>query len=311
MTYSSKHISQSLCRRYRVKPITDIPTLRYSPVYVASELARRSRAPERLRPFLAAMLHVGIAACEQRGYTTPPAYVAFHLPMEVIATAFGRDVKTIHRWATALAKLRYLDWAPHYGKRRGQTAITGTVWAVRLTGTPRLCLDDLRHPWRNLDGDISQGLTAFRLYSTRAMSESIKGPQKVINTELLLNWGLRNYTSELVNPTPTFANPTDLLEILYLADAPRGERAESVDRCAHMIVAKLGDDNRNLNCWRRVLWNALRAVDAGRNSLHWLYNTLARAIDVRKHSTNNAAAWFIYTLREQGVFLQRQHTPVA
>lgn len=130
------------------------------------------------------LLHeLGLYSIHVRGLTQQPTVAVFHLPVELIASHLEIDRTTVWRNLQPLIKAGVLDARDHYDSLKGQTAVTGKVWAVSVT--PERVLSGqalpvkLRHadmvfPWRDLTADVERGRTAYAVTRTEARQQAEK-----------------------------------------------------------------------------------------------------------------------------------------
>lgn len=96
--------------------------------------------------------------------------VVLHLPVDLLADHLGVHRSTLWRWAKVLEDKGFLARRVHRGtlerevdgEKKPLPVATGTVWAVRVRpGKARLTYEDLKHPWRDMQADVAQGITAW------------------------------------------------------------------------------------------------------------------------------------------------------
>ena len=112
------------------------------------------------------LLHsVAVATVAARAYPVVPSQVTFHQPQELLARALGCHLVTVWRWTAALEAVGLLDARAHFTTSNGTTRTDGTLYAVSLKAGHRAHLphDDLKHEWRDLDGDRAAGRTAWKV----------------------------------------------------------------------------------------------------------------------------------------------------
>ncbi|WP_135230126.1 hypothetical protein [Deinococcus fonticola] len=111
----------------------------------------------------------------------------YHLPLELLAAHFRVDRTTIWRNLQPLVSAGVLDARDHYGRLKGQTAVTGKVWAVSINPERQLSghaepvkvrHHDLTAPWRNLDADTESGRTVWNLTRTEEQKAAYKAQRE-------------------------------------------------------------------------------------------------------------------------------------
>jgi DNA-binding MarR family transcriptional regulator len=112
------------------------------------------------------LAHLALEVARHRAYSPKVTQVSFHLPAEVLACELGVHRSTLWRQLKPLAQRGLIDHRPHKTTLKGQTRNDGTLWAIKLFPTrgkrARLSHEEMKHPWRDLEGDIRKGRTAFR-----------------------------------------------------------------------------------------------------------------------------------------------------
>ncbi|UZX16814.1 helix-turn-helix domain-containing protein (plasmid) [Thermus sp. PS18] len=193
---------------------------------------------------------------------------------DALAVALGIPPASLYRVLASLeAKglIRRRAWQTP-ATLRGRTGVyaAGTLYAVRLPHRerrPRLDLEDLRHPWRDLEEDARRGRTAWSL------RESYTSPPEEDSRvlELLLGFSLSPGEAE---------NPLALDSLTALLRARPAERRTLVEALALSLAREFRDPG-SLRFYAWVLWNALRAE---------LYGLMEGALE--------AVAWAIRRARE-------------
>ena len=140
-----------------------------------------AECPQTARKIFRLLHELGLESVRKRGLPTRPDIAVFHLPVELLAAHLQVERTTIWRNVQPLKEAGILDERDHYDTLRGQTAVTGKLWAIStmpelvLSGQNRrvrLTHADLRHQWRNLDRDVREGRTAYDLTRTEARKEA-------------------------------------------------------------------------------------------------------------------------------------------
>ena len=140
-----------------------------------------AECPRTARTLFRLLHELGLESIRKRGLPVRPDIAVFHLPIELLAAHLGIDRVTVWRNLQPLKEAGLLDERDHYGTLRGQTAVTGKVWAIAtapelvLSGQNRkvrLTYADIRHQWRNLERDVKAGRTAYNLTRTEAQQQA-------------------------------------------------------------------------------------------------------------------------------------------
>lgn len=239
--------------------------------------------------------HVALVVAGARGYHPKTTHVTFHCPLEIVALVLGVHRSTIWRHLPTLLARGLIDTRPHKATLRGQTRNDGSLWQVRLhpkRGTrARLSYDELKHTWRDLEGDVEQGRTAYEVVK-QGVQQSKDLPLEQVDTAPILAWALppqgvktplgltvaaaESGTGGFIGAQAAGPARGELERLLDLPFMPRAARAEAVDGAAKTIAGALGDTG-SLNFYRLLLWNLLRARDhLGLDGFGVLYNAVDR-----------------------------------
>ena len=150
--------------RLTVPVLPPVPVLRPScgPLDTITARCTLKAGPRRL---LELLHQVAVSTVAARAYPVIPSQVTIHQPQEVIAAALGCALKSVYNWTQALLTAGLLDARAHFTSSQGVTRVDGMLYAVALK--PRhvahLPHDDLKHEWRDLDGDRAAGRTAWKI----------------------------------------------------------------------------------------------------------------------------------------------------
>lgn len=250
--------------------------------------------PATARAIFRALFHVALDVARACGFTATVTRAVFHLPAELVMAYVGRAKSAFYENLGHLRRLGLIDAEAHMGDLRGEKVATGTLWAVSLqpgrvlaghAAPVRLRHEDWAHEWRNLNKDVRECRTVYRVLNgpvTAAQSHpdsqelpegadrgKIRGktPAQTVNMDVLADWAIKSAAPPssdtlTVRPTPSAAQSV----IWSLGDGarvPRWERARVVDRQAHALAAAFGDGEGSLGFWRKLVWNVLRGIDAG------------------------------------------------
>lgn len=140
-----------------------------------------SECPRTARTLFRLLHELGLESVRKRGLPSRPDIAVFHLPLELLAAHLQVDRVTVWRNLQPLKEAGLLDERDHYGTLRGQTAVTGKVWAIStapelvLSGQSRrvrLTHTDLKARWRDLDRDVREGRTAYELTRSEAQKQA-------------------------------------------------------------------------------------------------------------------------------------------
>lgn len=135
----------------------------------------RAECPATARRIYRRLFEIGLQTVRARGLPKVPDVAVFHLPLELLAAHLEVSRETVWRNLKSLKVAGLLDERDHYGTLRGQSSVTGKVWAVSLRPERQLSRQadpvrvkaaDLKFPWRDLDADVLLGRTAYNLTRT-------------------------------------------------------------------------------------------------------------------------------------------------
>ena len=137
------------------------------------------------------------------------------------------------------------------GAYRSGVYAAGSLYAVCLphrTRRPRLEREDYAHPWRDLEGDVAAGKTAWEL-----VGESASPPKEDLEAfTLLLAFSL----SPSAKPKALAVDsPTALLRA-------KGGRRQRVEALARALAEEFRDPG-SVRFYAHLLWGALRLEDYG------------------------------------------------
>ncbi len=231
---------------------------------------------------------------------------------DALAVALGLPPASLYRALASLeAKglIRRRAWRTP-ATLRGRTGVyaAGTLYAVRMPHRerrPRLDLEDLRHPWRDLEGDARRGRTAWSL------RESYTSPPKEDSAvlELLLGFSLSPGEAE---------SPLALDSLTALLRARPAERRVLVEALALSLAREFRDPG-SLRFYAWVLWNALRAEiyglrEGALEAVSWavrrVREALAKALfGQRAEGVRRPGALLAHLLRELGLLALFRQTP--
>jgi hypothetical protein len=255
------------------------------------------------------LLALGIWGLLRRGKAPPKALaqVTAFAPNEALAAAVGVSPATLYRILAGLeakglvARRAWRVPATVHGKTGVYTA--GTVYAVRMPHRerrPRVGLEDLRHPWRDLDEDISAGRTAWR-----AVRESINTPPKEESERLgfVLAFSLPPGERETALP----------IDSLTLASLRGPDRAARVWEAALGLAREFRDPG-SVAFYARVLWGALRLSWYGLREdalevLAWALARVREAVAAGGPRIRRPGALLAALLKREGLLQAIQEAP--
>ena len=148
--------------------------------------------PRTARKLFRLLHEIGLETIRRRGLPARPDIAVFHLPIELLAAYLDVDRTTVWRNVKPLRDAGLIDERDHYDTLRGQTAVTGKIWAIAtapelvLSGQNRkvrLTYADIRHQWRDLERDVKAGRTAYNLTRTEAQQQADRAKREAQATE--------------------------------------------------------------------------------------------------------------------------------
>jgi DNA-binding Lrp family transcriptional regulator len=277
-------------------------------VDVAKVLA--SRTPESLpaqaRRVYQALLIPALENARERSYVNP-SRVTFHCPAEIISLALGISRMTLWRAVQVLKDAGMIDNRPVKGNCRGRVRNTGSVWQVRLTPNHgsrcKLSYEELKHSWRpNFNDEIRQGRSSYRaVKAARVQHVTYKRTSNELDIDLLRRWSVDSFKHS--NPVDTLVcnKPKNaVLEVLLDVSSARPGRdtVARVDLAAQALATALADQ-RSVNFYRLIVWNALKASQRGVDLFQVLYQVAIRArVDVRENWSRKGGAVFTSRLKQ-------------
>jgi hypothetical protein len=270
-------------------------------VDVATVLA--SRTPETLpaqaKRVYQALLIPALENARERAYVNP-SRVTFHCPAEIISTSLKISRMTLWRAVQVLKDAGLVDASSHKGNCRGQVRNTGSVWQVRLTPNHgkkcRLSYEELKHSWRpNFNDEIRRGQSSYRALVT------YKRTSKELDIDLLRRWSVDSFKNSNPVDNSVCNKPKNaVLEVLLDVSAARPGRdtVARVDLAAQALATALADQ-RSVNFYRLIVWNALRASQRGVDLFPMLYQVAIRArVDVQENWSRKGGAVFTSRLKQ-------------
>lgn len=270
------------------------------------------------------VLHtLALEASRYQGHKTEHITRAvFHLPAELLMAHVGLRKSAFYDNLKYLHKLGLVASDAHMGKLRGEMVATGTLWVVALrpeavlsgrANGARLLHEDWQREWRNLDRDVKAGDTVYNALK-REGGESLDTIKGNIDLDILISWTLKpfkNINHDTVTIRPALGTVLDAIWSLgSLASLSRSQRADAVNDLAHRLAQSMGDGEGSLGWWRWLLWQVIRASDAGHNMAEQVSTVLATVLrdiqsDESIHSVSTvrrAGAVAIAALRKAGIY---------
>lgn len=162
-------------------------TYRFNPSESLTECLNSAEQPQTARKIFQLLHELALYMFHARGLPQRPNVAVFHLPVELIASHLEISRVTVWRNVQPLIAVGVLAARDHYDSLKGQTAVTGKVWAVsvapeRVLGGQadpvRLRREDMVFPWRNLTADVEVGRTAYAVTRTEARQEVEKAERE-------------------------------------------------------------------------------------------------------------------------------------
>lgn len=191
------------------------------------------------------------------------------------------------------------------GAYRSGVYAAGSLYAVRLphrTRRPRLEREDYAHPWRDLEGDVAAGKTAWGL-----VGESPTPPKEDLEALALL----------LAFSLPPSAKPNALA-----VDSPtallraKGGRRQRVEALARALAEEFRDPG-SVRFYAHLLWGALRLEDYGLRQgalevLAWAIGRVREAVATAEFSRRKVlrpGALLASLLKREGLLDQIRQAP--
>ncbi|OLV19216.1 hypothetical protein BOO71_0003439 [Deinococcus marmoris] len=168
------------------------PLVLFHPVESLTACMNSADCPETARHIFRVLFSLGLESVRARGVPVRPDVAVYHLPLELLAAHIERDRTTVWRNLRPLIASGVLAAVDHFGTLRGQTAVTGKVWAVSLcpervlsghAAPVKVTMGDLRYPWRDLDRDTRQGRTVYALTRSEERQQAEKAQREAKREE--------------------------------------------------------------------------------------------------------------------------------
>lgn len=221
----------------------------------------------------------------------------------ILAHALGVSEATLYRALAELEEaglIRRRPWrTPATIKGRTGIYAAGAVYAVRLPHRdrrPRLEREDFAHPWRDLEADIGDGRTAWRV-----VRECKDNPPKEDYEafQLLLRWAL--------SPVSEAKDPLDIHSLTGALRGAKGREKRLLVAKIALGLAKEWRDPGSIRAYAWVIWGALRAElygahDRALEVVMWAIRRVQEAILTgSRASPRRPGALFLHLLQQQGL----------
>lgn len=231
-----------------------------------------------------------------------------------LALALGVSEATLYRALVELKErglvVRRAWMTPATVKGRSGIYTAGAVYAVRLphrSGRPRLEWEDFTQPWRDLEGDIKRGKTAW--VAVRGCKEkSPKGDLEALN--FLLSFALSPQGQETA---------LDLHSLTAHLRAAKGQEKRLLVAKIALGLAREFKDPGSVRFYAWVIWGALRAELYGMREgaldlVAWAVERVREAVltalwGSRKGGIRRPGALLAHLLKEQGLLPLLQQAP--
>jgi DNA-binding Lrp family transcriptional regulator len=255
--------------------------------------------PAQAKRVYQALLVPALENALERAYVNP-SRVTFHCPAEIISLALGISRMSLWRAVQVLKDAGLIDNRAVKGNCRGRVRNTGSVWQIRLTPNHgsrcKLSYEELKHSWRpNFNDEIRRGRSSYRALVT------YKRTSKELDIDLLRRWSVDSFkNSNPVNISVCNKPKNAVLEVLLDVSSARPGRdtVQRVDLAAQALATALADQ-RSVNFYRLIVWNALKASQRGVDLFQVLYQVAIRArVDVRENWSRKGGAVFTSRLKQ-------------
>jgi hypothetical protein len=253
-----------------------------------------------------ALLIPALENARERAYVNP-SRVTFHCPAEIISTSLKISRMSLWRAVQVLKDAGLVDNRAHKGNCRGRVRNTGSVWQVRLTPNHgsrcKLSYEELKHSWRpNFNDEIRQGRSSYRaVKAARVQRVTYKDNSQELDIDLLRRWSVDSFKNPPSVDTSVCNKPKNaVLEVLLDVSSARPGRdtVARVDLAAQALATALADQ-RSVNFYRLIVWNALKASQRGLDLFPMIYHLAIRArVDVQEGFSRRGGAVFVSRLKQ-------------
>jgi hypothetical protein len=160
----------------------------------------------------------------------------------------------------------------------------------------RLSYEELKHSWRpNFNDEIRRGQSSYRALVT------YKRTSKELDIDLLRRWSVDSFKNPPSVDTSVCNKPKNaVLEVLLDVSSARGSKdtVQRVDLAAQALATALADQ-RSVNFYRLILWNALKASQRGTDLFPMLYQVAIRSrVDLVENWSRKGGAVFTSRLKQ-------------
>jgi hypothetical protein len=264
------------------------------------------------------LAETALTVAEARDYSPHTTHVTFFCPTEIVAHALEMHRSTLWRHLKTLGELGLVAQHDYKCTLNGITVNAGKLWQIKLNpneGSPaKINHEDFKHNWRDLEGDVKSGKTAYNaLHPTTQQSKELLEGKTAVNQ--ILTFALPNEVSSLSSSMTVAENPrpkiTSLESILDLRYTPKAERNHMVDLTAKAIAHAL-QDTRDISVkfYRKCLWNLLRHHDQCQDHFLTFHELVSRAkSEVKEGNIQSGGAFLISLLKNWGNWDELQRTP--
>ena len=255
---------------------------------------------------------LGCEIAYRRGYHRKASQVSYFCPAESICAHLSISRGSFYRSLQELKALGLIDARGHKTTINGWAVrCDGTLWSVKLLphkgSRARLCYDDLKAQYRDLETDIKAGNTVWN--QTR---QSKTDKTKPVTIECLLAWALPPMREQ--NPVTLTVASEERLELEILLDVPhvpkQGKR-EAVGKTARALAQHLTDEG-SLNFYRYLVWQLLRLHQQGRDYFLAVYQMVLRArTDKLEGFARKPGALFVSRLKACTLWDELREVPLT
>lgn len=282
-----------------------------------------------------ALYAVAMVVGIQHGYARHTTYVTYHATTEQIAHELRLSRTTVYKALKKLGARGLIAQAGHKttvprpgpgGTTVDATRASGSLIKVKLrprgSGTARIAIEEYKHDWRDLAGDIKAGRTVYAYIQAQREDEgeqSLKPQEgKSWDIDSIVDWAVNPGVFKRKKPMDLTVQAIKeqhgylpLAAMLKVPQMPRSVRHETIDAFSHLIAHVL-DDAQSQAFYAWLLWRAVKHADAGENRFPELYRMIDQVYkDRRAGSAQTAGALLIYRLRAHGIMDWLNEAPGA
>ena len=257
---------------------------------------------------------VHLYACSHalsKGQSLKAHQISFFLPAETISLATSVPPRTVYDALKRMKALGLVDYRGHvttlagYGNRCDGTVFTVKLDALR-TGAARVTFEDLKvDDYRNLEDDIAEGRTVYRLAQSETWGDDFK-----VSICRLLSWiasqCTQTWDAEVSKPrfmTMQASSKLRLEAILNVTTGPAATRGQRIGEAATAIAGAFGDQHSLAFWWKFCDRLASLAEYNSHDYSATVISCMQREIAARTEGfARNAAALFVSRLKRSGVY---------